>query len=260
MRLAGKTALITGAARGIGAATAAVFLSEGARVALVDIDADGAAATAARLAADHPGRVTAHTADVSDAAAVEPVLDAAEAALGPIDTLVNNAAILRPGTVLDLDPEAFEQVFRVNLLGGFLLSQAVARRLVAAGRPGAIVNLSSINGQVAIPEQTAYVAMKGGVNQLTKAMALTLAPHGIRVNAVAPGSIDTDMFKAVAGSPSAYRTVMSRTPLGRPGTPAEVGRLCAFLASDDAAYITGDVVVIDGGRLALNYVVPVDER
>ncbi|MCA8932751.1 MAG: SDR family oxidoreductase [Rhodospirillaceae bacterium] len=259
MRLKDRSAIVTGAAMGIGAACAEVFLAEGARVAIVDIDAETGTALAARLAATYPGRVIFQPADVSDAAAVTAAVDAAEAAFGTVDALVNAAAIVRKGTVVDLDPADFEFVFRVNLLSGFLMGQQVAKRLVAAGRPGAIVNLSSVNGQVAIADQTAYVAMKGGVNQLTKAMALALAPHGIRVNAVAPGSIRTEMFAKVANNPAILRSTLSRTPLGRPGEPAEVAKLCAFLASDDAAYITGEVVVIDGGRMALNYTVPVPE-
>ena len=259
MRLKDRSAIITGAARGIGAACAAEFLAEGAKVTLVDIDAEAGAATAAKLAETAPDRVAFHAADVSDTAAAATAVEAAVAAFGPVEILVNNAAVVRKGSVLDLDPAVFEQVFRVNLLSYFSMAQAVTRRLVAAGRNGAVINMSSINGQVAIPDQTAYVAMKGGVNQLTKAMALTLAPHGIRVNAVAPGSIGTEMFQKVVGDPAAYRTVLSRTPLGRPGEPREVARLCVFLASDDAAYITGEVVVIDGGRMALNYVVPLPD-
>jgi NAD(P)-dependent dehydrogenase (short-subunit alcohol dehydrogenase family) len=149
-------------------------------------------------------------------------------------------------------------VLRVNVKSMFLCGQAAARRMVAAGRPGAIINMSSANAVVAIPNQVPYVVSKGAVNQLTRVMAVGLATHGIRVNAVGPGTILTDLAKnAVLGDDAARRRILSRTPLGRCGEPDEVAAVAAFLASDDASYLTGQTIYPDGGRLALNYTVPV---
>jgi NAD(P)-dependent dehydrogenase (short-subunit alcohol dehydrogenase family) len=154
-------------------------------------------------------------------------------------------------------------VLRVNLKGSFLAGQAVARYMVdkvkAGGAAGSIVNMSSVNAVFAIAEQLAYSVSKGGVNQLTKAMALSLAPYGIRVNAIGPGSIMTDMLAATNSDPAATKRLLSRTPLGRIGEPAEIAAIAAFLASQDASYITGQTIYADGGRLPLNYTVEVPE-
>ena len=141
----------------------------------------------------------------------------------------------------------------VNLRGVFVATQRAAKAMVAGGIQGAIVNMSSINAQVAIPAIPAYCASKGGVMQLTKVAALALAPSGIRVNAVGPGSIDTEMMAGVNANPDAFKTAMSRTPLGRPGTAKEIGDVVAFLCSDKASYVTGETIYVDGGRLGLNY-------
>ncbi len=141
----------------------------------------------------------------------------------------------------------------------FLCGQAVAREMVKQ-QSGCIINMSSVNSELAIPDQVPYVVSKGGVNQLTKVMSLNLAPYGIRVNGIGPGTILTELAKqAVLASPEAKRTILSRTPLGRCGEPEEVASICAFLASDDASYMTGQTLFVDGGRMALNYVVPVKE-
>ena len=150
---------------------------------------------------------------------------------------------------------SFEKVLKVNLVGTFQVTQAVARRMVKGKRAGSIINLSSINAVVAIPSIAAYCASKGGIAQLTKAAALALAPHNIRVNAVGPGSIMTDMMRGVASNEAAIKMVLSRTPLGRIGDTHEVGEVVAFLASKRSSYITGETIFIDGGRLALNYTV-----
>jgi NAD(P)-dependent dehydrogenase (short-subunit alcohol dehydrogenase family) len=154
-------------------------------------------------------------------------------------------------------------VLRVNLKGVFLVGQAVARQMVkqiaAGGAPGAIVNMSSINAVVAIAGLAAYSASKGGINQLTKVMALSLAPHGIRVNAIGPGSIMTDMLASITTDKAARHRVLSRTPLGRVGDPSEIASIAAFLVSDDASYVTGQTIYADGGRLPLNYTVAVKD-
>jgi NAD(P)-dependent dehydrogenase (short-subunit alcohol dehydrogenase family) len=185
------------------------------------------------------------------------VAEAAEL-IGPIDLLLNNAGILAPGDILTARLEDFDRVLSVNLRAAFVIGQAVAQAMVAAGRKGSIINMSSINAVMAIPTQLAYVTSKGAMNQLTRAMALGLAPHGIRVNAIGPGTIATDILKGVMTTPDAARGILSRTPLKRFGEPDEIGKVAVFLASDDASYFTGQTLYPDGGRLALNYTVAVD--
>jgi glucose 1-dehydrogenase len=251
MRLAGKVAIVTGAARGIGRAVAELFALEGAKVVIADIDPAGAAT--ARAIGESAVFVEA---DVGDGAQATAVVEAAVARLGGLDVLVNNAAIVHKAPFLELEEADLDRVLRVNLKGAFLVGQAAARAMVAAGTKGAIVNMSSVNAVLAIPDQVPYVVSKGGLNQLTRVMALALAPHGIRVNAIGPGSILTEMLERVMADEAARRTVLSRTPLGRCGEPVEIARLALFLASDEASYVTGQCVYADGGRLGLNYTVP----
>jgi glucose 1-dehydrogenase len=180
---------------------------------------------------------------------------------GAIDILINNAGISASGNILEISEADFDRVIRVNLKGAFLVGQAVARQMVQQVRngrkAGAIVNMSSVNAVVTIATQVPYSASKGGINQLTKAMALGLAEYGIRVNAIGPGSIMTDMLTTVNADPDARRRLLSRTPLGRIGEASEIAAIAAFLASDDASYVTGQTIYADGGRLPLNYTVPV---
>jgi glucose 1-dehydrogenase len=251
MDLDGQAAIVTGGAQGIGLGCVRALVGEGARVAIADLKLEVAQA-AAREFGD---KVIAIACDVADAAAVAAMVEQAERALGPVSVLVNNAGIAIGGDFLEFPVESFEKVLKVNLVGTFQVTQAVARRMVKDKRAGSIVNLSSINAVVAIPNIAAYCASKGGVAQLTKAAALALAPHNIRVNAVGPGSIMTDMMKGVAINEAAIKMVLSRTPLGRIGDTHEVGEVVAFLASKRSSYITGETIFIDGGRLALNYTV-----
>ncbi len=255
----GKTALVTGAAAGIGAACARRFADAGARVVLADIDAGKCRAAGEAIAAATGRETLAIACDVADEAACRALVDQAHERFAALDVLVNNAGIIARGSVLDLEPAEFDRVLGVNLRAAFVLTQMVARRMVEAGRRGSIVNISSLNAVLAIPDQVAYVASKGGLQQLTKASALGLAPHGVRVNAVGPGSIMTDILKAVMDDDAARRKILSRTPLGRIGEPKEVADVALFLASDLASYITGQTIYPDGGRAALNYTVPVDE-
>jgi NAD(P)-dependent dehydrogenase (short-subunit alcohol dehydrogenase family) len=259
--LENKVVVVTGAARGIGKAIARRFLEEGARVVAADIDADGGSALVAELGAI--GAVRFVACDVGDAASVANLVASAITAFGEIDVLVNNAAILAAVDFLDLAEADFDRVLRVNLKGAFLCGQAVARHMVervkAGGTAGAIVNLSSVNAVFAIANQVPYSVSKGGINQLTKVMALSLASHGIRVNAIGPGSIMTEMLAAVMDDEAARKRILSRTPLGRIGDPAEIAAIAVFLASEQASYITGQTIYADGGRLPLNYTVPVRE-
>jgi glucose 1-dehydrogenase len=257
--LDGKAAIVTGGARGIGLAVASRFVKEGASVLIGD--RDDAGAEAARTLGSQCRFVRG---DVGEAADAARLVNEARAAFGAVDVLVNNAGIIHAADFLDLAEADFDRVLRVNLKGSFLVGQAAARQMVAqvkAGRPaGVIVNMSSINAAVAIPNQVPYCVSKGGLSQLTKVMSLALAPHGIRVNAIGPGSIMTPMMATIATDREAKRRVLSRTPLGRIGEAEEVASLAAFLASDEASYITGQVIYVDGGRLALNYVVNVPDE
>jgi NAD(P)-dependent dehydrogenase (short-subunit alcohol dehydrogenase family) len=254
MKLANKVAIVTGAAQGIGLACAQRLVQEGARVMLADVRPEGAAA-AAQL-----GEAARFLhADVGVKADVDALLAATLAAFGRVDILVNNAGITHAANFLDLAEEDFDRVLRINLKSMFLCSQAVAREMVKQGS-GAIVNMSSVNAELTIPNQVPYVISKGGVNQLTRVAAIALAEHGIRVNAVGPGTILTELAKqAVLASPEARHTILSRTPLGRCGEPEEIASIVAFLASDEASYISGQTLYADGGRMALNYTVPVRE-
>jgi len=252
-RLHDRVAIVTGAARGIGLACAQRFAAEGANVVLADCNADAGAEAAAAIAG-----AAFVAADVSRKADVDALIAATLARHGRLDLLVNNAGITHACDFLDLAEEDFDRVLAVNLKSMFLCGQAAARAMVELGTRGAIVNMSSANAVVAIANQVPYVVSKGGINQLTKVMALALAPHGIRVNAVGPGTILTELArKAVLTDEAARARILSRTPLGRCGEPDEVAAVAAFLASDEASYLTGQTIYPDGGRLALNYTMPV---
>jgi NAD(P)-dependent dehydrogenase (short-subunit alcohol dehydrogenase family) len=250
MRLKDKVALVTGAAQGIGFACAQAFAREGARLVLADVNADQGNKAAATL-----GAVFARC-DVSKKAEVAAAVSMAVEKYGRLDILVANAGIVHAADFLDLEEADFDRVISVNLKGIFLAGQAAARQMVKQGGGGAIINMSSVNAVMAIPNQVPYVVSKGGINQLTKVMALSLAPHRIRVNGIGPGTILTELAKtAVLGNEAAERKILSRTPLGRMGEPSEVAGVAVFLASDEASYMTGQTLYPDGGRLALNYTV-----
>ena len=256
MRFEGKAVLITGGAQGIGRACAERFVAEGALVAIVDRNRPVGEGAADAIGATFLEADVAMKADVD--AAVAAFIDR----VGRIDVLVNNAGITHAADFVDLAEADFDRVLAVNLKSYFLTGQSVARHMIATrGDPsvarGSIVNLSSVNAVLAIADQVPYVVSKGGVAQLTKVMALSLARHGIRVNAIGPGTIATDLAReAVLGDARARDRVLSRTPLGRLGEADEVASVAAFLASDDASYLTGQTIYPDGGRLALNYTVP----
>lgn len=242
-------ALVTGAAQGIGYACAEALAEDGARLVLADINADGVKAAAEKLGNGTVGLAC----DMGDPAQIATLFDQIEAAHGPVEILVNNAGIAMPGDFLETPLENFQKVIDVNLTGTFLAMQRAAKSMVAHKIEGAIINMSSINAVVAIPSIAAYCASKGGVMQLTKATSLALASHNIRVNAVGPGSIDTEMMAGVNANPEAMKMVMSRTPLKRIGEARDIGDAVAFLASKRAKYITGETIYVDGGRIGMNY-------
>src|SRR3954471_12394400 len=257
MRLKDKVALVTGAGQGIGLACAEALVNEGAHVLLADIKEDAIRGEASRL--EQGGAKAAWiVCDVTRRDHVQRAVARAVSEFGRLDILIANAGIVHAAEFLDLEEADFDRVLSVNLKGVFLAGQAAARQMVKQGGGGAIINMSSVNAVLAIPNQVPYVVSKGGINQLTRVMALSLAPHGIRVNGIGPGTILTDLAKtAVLGKREAERKILSRTPLGRMGDPAEVAQVAVFLASDEASYVTGQTIYPDGGRLALNYTVPV---
>jgi NAD(P)-dependent dehydrogenase (short-subunit alcohol dehydrogenase family) len=264
MLLAGKVAIVTGAAQGIGRACADRLAREGAKLVLGDVNVEAGNAAASAIAAS--GATAMHVpADVAKPGDVDKVVVAAVETFGRIDVLVNNAGVVDDAPFLDLAVEEFDRVLGINLRGAFLMGQAAARQMVRQGKAGdgisagAIVNMSSINEKFGLPDHVAYSVSKGGISQLTKAMAVALAPLGIRVNAVGPGTIDTPLLENVIKDKAFRSKVLSRTPLGRFGRPQEVAAIVAWLASDEASYVTGTTVFADGGRLPLNYVVPVEE-
>lgn len=259
MRLRDKVALVTGAGQGIGLACARALAREGAKVLLAERDQPRGLQAAAALSAEGFSATFAGC-DVTRKQEVDAAVAAAVRAYGRLDILVANAGIVHAAEFLDLKEEDFDRVLAVNLKGVFLAGQAAARQMVAQGGGGAIVNMSSVNAVMAIPNQVPYVVSKGAMNQLTKVMALSLAPHRIRVNGIGPGTILTELARtAVLGNREAERKILSRTPMGRMGAPEEVASVAVFLASDEASYLTGQTIYPDGGRLALNYTVAVPE-
>jgi NAD(P)-dependent dehydrogenase (short-subunit alcohol dehydrogenase family) len=260
MQLENKVAIVTGGARGIGLAIARRYVAEGAKVVMADVDAAAGEAAAKDIDAKRCCFVRADVGDKGDAGRL---VGEAFRRFDGLDVLVNNAGIVHGADFLDIEEADFDRVLRVNLKGAFLVGQAAARRMVAqigTGKPpGAIINMSSVNAVLAIPNQVPYCVSKGGLAQLTRVMALSLAPYGIRVNAIGPGSIMTDILRSVGSDRDARRRILSRTPLGRIGEPDEIASIAVFLASADSSYITGQTVYADGGRLPLNYVMPVPD-
>ncbi|MEF9995909.1 MAG: SDR family oxidoreductase [Burkholderiaceae bacterium] len=258
MRLKDRVVIVTGAAQGIGAACAKALANEGAKVVVSDRNEIGGTQLARDIAAAG-GRATFHRADVSEKAHCDALVRFAVEYFGRLDILINNAGIVHAAEFLDLVEEDFDRVLRVNLKGAFLCGQAAARQMSAQaaradGSRGVVINMSSVNGVLAIANQVAYTVSKGGLNQLTKVMAIGLAARGIRVMGIGPGSIATELLKTVVlSNEAAKQKILSRTPMGRLGEPEEVAKIAVFLASDEASYLTGTTLYPDGGRLALNY-------
>jgi NAD(P)-dependent dehydrogenase (short-subunit alcohol dehydrogenase family) len=248
MRLAGKVAVVTGAARGIGLAIAQRFVKEGARVALADRLATEVETEAAQLGAS----ALAVPTDVGDAAEVRRLVSRTVQRFGRLDCMVANAAVQAEIPFLDLTEEEFDRVIRVNLKGTFLCGQTAARHMVETGTRGTIINMSSVNAVVAHPVLVHYAASKGGISMLTKGMAVSLAPQGIRVNGIGPGTVNTPINANFFSMPGMIDRFLMRTPLGRIAEADEIASVAVFLASDEASYVTGTTIYADGGRLALN--------
>ncbi|HEY0524512.1 MAG TPA: glucose 1-dehydrogenase [Stellaceae bacterium] len=251
-RLYGKVAVVTGGGSGIGAAIVERFTAEGAVTVAADLSF---AAKSGLAAAAGGGRWERHV-DVTDPASVDALMQDALASLGRIDVVVNSAGIGKETPFLETSVELFDRMLAVNLRGTFIVGQAAARAMIggpAAGGEGCgggrIVNIASVSGRRGNVARSAYGASKGGVVVLTEVMAVELAPHGILVNAIAPGPVDTPMVRAMH-APESRRAWVTRTPLGRYGSPDEIAAAAVFLASDDASYVTGHVLHVDGGFLA----------
>ena len=257
-----KIAVITGASGGIGLACAQRFVKEGAKVVLSDIADEQGEQVTAQLRSQGADAIYVHC-DVSNKQQIETLFDAALDRYGRVDTAIANAGIVHIADILELEEADFDRVISINLKGVFLTGQIAAQRMIKQepdkdGSRGTIINMSSLNAVLAIPAISPYVIAKGGVNQWTKCLGISMAAKGIRVNGIGPGSINTEMFRTIAENPQRYREIMSRTPMLRPGEPDEVAKLAVFLASDYSSYVTGETIYVDGGRQGLNYVVPVD--
>ena len=257
MRFSGKVIVITGGAQGIGRATAVRFLSEGAKVVIADVNAERLAATAREIGS--PANVLGVLTDVARKDQVDALIGKAVACFGRIDVMVNNAGIAPVMAFLDVTEAVYDRVLEVNLKGAFLGTQAAARAMIAQGQGGVIINMSSINSGLANPDVATYAISKGGMNQVTSTAAVAFASHGIRVCGVGPGTIATEIIKGAFTERAGMHAILARTPLGRLGQPEEIAGVVAFLASDDASYITGETIYPDGGRRILNYTVPVKE-
>jgi NAD(P)-dependent dehydrogenase (short-subunit alcohol dehydrogenase family) len=263
-----RVAIITGGAKGIGRACARRLCEDGMRVVIADTNVEAGQALADELGAEKE-RALFVACDVSDRLAVNNLLSETRSTFERLDVLVNNAGIVAKGDILELSEADFDRVMGVNLKGAFLVAREAARQMVEqieadderaddVRKRYAIINMSSVNAVMALPDQLAYCATKGAMNQMTKSMALALAKYGLRVNAIGPGSVNTDVLKAVADDKAAMDRIMSRTPLQRIADPDEVASVTSFLASKDASYVTGTCVYVDGGRMAMNYTVPVE--
>lgn len=262
MLLSGQVAIVTGGGQGIGSACASRLAAEGAKVVIADVN-DKTGAKAVEAIADAGGVARFIHTNVAEKLDVHNLVASTLEAYGQLNVMVANAGVVDDMAFLELEEGEFDRIIATNLKGTFLCCQAAARQMVkqcgGGGAPGAIVNMSSINAQFGLPDHVAYSISKGGVMQLTKSMAIALAPYGIRVNAVGPGTIETPLLEGVVKDEAFRQKVLSRTPLGRFGQPDEIAAVVAWLASSQASYVTGETVYADGGRLGLNYVVPVEE-
>lgn len=247
-RFDGKVAFVTGAGGGIGAATAARLSSDGAKVAVVDLSVEAAQATVDRLGGGD--RLLAVQADVSRQESVEAAFHAVEMRLGPVDYLVNAAGVRGVGSVLDTTPEVWKLNLEVNLQGSFLTCQRFSTAAVNAGRGGAIVNIASQAGLEGLPNRLAYVTTKHAIPGLTRAVAMDLARKGVRVNCIAPGFVETPMTRVQLADEKLRQTISNAHPIGRWAQPEEMANVISFLLSEEASFITGAILPVDGGVTA----------
>ena len=248
-RLLGKTAIVTGSTKGIGHAIAQAFVREGARVVVNSRSPDDCAAVARDLG---PSAV-AVAADLSRSDEVRRLARESEAALGSVDVLVNNAGQPRVAPSEELPEADYRYTIDLNLNGYFILTQAVVRGMLARGS-GVVVNVSSMNGSVPFPQRLAYCVSKAGLDMMTKVMAIEWAGRGVRVNAIAPGYVETDFIKGLSAKGILdFQKLARRTPMGRLGTPEEIAEVAVFLASPAASFVTGEVLMVDGGWSSYGY-------
>ncbi|ORC32718.1 SDR family oxidoreductase [Marispirochaeta aestuarii] len=257
MRLKDKVAIVTGGSKGIGLGIAKEFIREGAKVVICSRNEEQGEAACGELKA-LDGDAVFTKCDVSVLDDLEMLVDFTVEKFGRLDIYVANAGINDPDKTryLDITPEQYDRIMDVNLRGLFFGGQYAARRMARQGEGGVIINISSVNAYLALDSQMVYTTSKGAIQQLTKVQAVALAPYGIKVNAMAPGPIDTELMRRVGSDEQLYNTVISRTPIGRIGTPEECGRLAVFLASDDSDFIFGQSIYNDGGRSFQAFPVP----
>ena len=246
-RLAGKTAIVTGSSRGIGRGIAARFAQEGANVIINYVGALGAAEEALAEIVAAGGRGVLLKADVSSVPEVIGLVEAAVGEFGTVDILVNNAGVEAHAAFWDVTEADYDRIMSVNVKGAFFAAQALTRHLRNTHRPGRIINISSVHEDMAFPNFAAYCASKGALRMLARTLAVELGPLGITINNIAPGAIETPINTALLNDPVKLRSLLKQIPLGRLGQPADVAGLAAFLASEDAAYVTGSTFVVDGG-------------
>ncbi|HEY3413652.1 MAG TPA: SDR family oxidoreductase [Armatimonadota bacterium] len=249
MRLAGKTAIVTGAATGIGRAIALALAAEGASVAVDYVQTDDTASKVVQDILATGGKAVALNADVSDASQVADLVTRTVEAFGRLDIMVNNAGIEHKMPFLETPLDVWSKVIAVNLTGAWICAQEAALQMVRQGRGGRIINISSVHEDLPMPSNAPYCAAKGGLRMLMRTMALELAPHGITVNNIGPGAIDTPMDAPLRQDPESMRALLDEIPLGRMGKPEDVSAVACFLASDDAGYVTGSTYFVDGGLM-----------
>jgi len=252
MKLKDKVTIVTGATKGIGVAVAQEFVKEGAKVVLTGRSADLGEKVARELC-EQGGDALYVQCDVSKKTQVDHLVAETLMRYGTIDVIVNNAGVNHSANFFDITEEEWDWVMNVDLKGTFLLSQAGARVMVEQNKPGVIVNVSSVMAVLALADQVPYCAAKGGVNQLTKAMALTLIGKGIRVNACAPGPVMTELMERVVHNQEKHTALMERLPIGYIASCEEIARVIVFLASDDSSYFVGQTIYPDGGRMIQAY-------
>lgn len=247
MRLKGKVAIVTGAGQGIGRGIAEIFAKEGADVVINDIKLDARTEEVTGLIDKQGRRSLAVQGDVSKRGDLERLFEEAWKKLGPVDILVNNAGIETIVPFTELTDQQWEDVVNINLKGGWMASQIFCKRLIAEGRKGSIVNIGSIQAGRVLPGRTHYAPSKLALEALTRNMSAEVGPHGIRVNCVHPGLVDTPMTSWVMNNTEIFPQVVAQISLGRAGKPCDIGKAVAFFASDEADYITGQSLFVDGG-------------